>query len=309
MTRTASLKAFAKVNLGLRVLSKRPDGYHELSTVFQTVSLADSLEIAYSPSRTTQISVLGTPEIQDNLVERSARKLLDLMKISAKAVFTLGKKVPTGAGLGGGSSDAAAVLLALPVLAGKRISMEILHDVASELGSDVAYFLRGGTALGMGRGEELYPLPDAPSARALLVAPAIHSSTADAYRDLSVTLTSQSAQTKLSSFQSRAWSGCYTDMGNDFERVIFARHPELARIRERLIRLGATSAMMTGSGSSIFGIFSDLEKLSKARLQFSNAQVFPVSFVSRARYQSSWIRALQPHVKGSEWPPQSLYAR
>jgi len=309
MTRTASLKAFAKLNLGLRVLAKRSDGYHELRTVFQTISLADSLGIAYTPGRTTKITVDGTPDIADNLVDRAARTLLDRLKLTASIAFTLRKTIPTGAGLGGGSSDAAAVLLSLPVLAGQRVPMEVLHDVAAQLGSDVPYFLRGGTALGIGRGEELYPLPDAPAAKALVVAPAIHSSTAEAYRDLSVTLTSETARNKLSSFQSHTWTGDYGEAGNDFEGVIYPRYPELARIRQRLVRLGATTAMMTGSGSSIFGIFSDLTRLAKARHQFPGAQVFPVSFVSRARYQSSWIRALQPHVKGNEWPPQSLYAR
>jgi len=309
MTRTASLKAFAKLNLGLRVLAKRSDGYHELRTVFQTISLADSLGVAYTSGRTTKITIDGTPDITDNLVERAARTLLDRLKLTASIAFTLHKTIPTGAGLGGGSSDAAAVLLSLPVLAGKRASMEVLHELAAQLGSDVPYFLRGGTALGIGRGEELYPLPDAPAAKALVVAPAIHSSTAEAYRDLSGTLTSETARNKLSSFQSHTWTRDYSEAGNDFEGVIYARYPELARIRQRLLRLGATTAMMTGSGSSIFGIFSDLAKLAKARHQFIGAQVFPVSFVSRARYQSSWIRALQPHVKGNEWPPQSLYAR
>src|ERR1700722_9271758 len=122
-TRSARLPAFAKLNLGLRVLYKRPDGYHELRTVFQTISLADQLEISFTRSRTTRILLEGTPEIQDNLVERAAVLVMEAASIQGDVHFILKKNIPSGAGLGGGSSDAAAVLLALPVLAGKAMSM------------------------------------------------------------------------------------------------------------------------------------------------------------------------------------------
>ena len=121
MTRSARLKAFAKLNLGLRILYKRPDNYHEIRTVFQTISLADEIEIEFSKARSTSIEIEGTPEIPDNLVERAARLLLQHMDLNARVAFRLKKSIPAGAGLGGGSSDAAAVLLALPVLVGRRI--------------------------------------------------------------------------------------------------------------------------------------------------------------------------------------------
>ncbi|HXJ41219.1 MAG TPA: 4-(cytidine 5'-diphospho)-2-C-methyl-D-erythritol kinase, partial [Bryobacteraceae bacterium] len=308
MTRTASLKAFAKLNLGLRVLAKRPDGYHELRTVFQTISLADRLEVRLTPSRTSGVTVFSTPEIAENLVEKTCRIAMQALKISAKIELHLEKLIPTGAGLGGGSSDAAAVLLTVPVLAGKRVCMEQLLELAAQLGSDVPFFLRGGTALGLGRGEELYPLPDAPASRALLVAPDVHSSTADAYRDLSAGLTPATLPSKLSSFQQQTWNPA-AQFANDFESVIFARHPELARIKKRLLRLGASKAVMTGSGSAIFGVFNNPEQLLKAREGFAEAKTYPITFLNRARYRSSWLRALQPHVKGDQWPPQSLYAQ
>jgi 4-diphosphocytidyl-2-C-methyl-D-erythritol kinase len=309
MTRTASLKAFAKLNLGLRVLARRPDGFHELRTIFQTISLADRLSVTFTPARKTAITVTGAPEILDNLVERSCRMLLENMKMSATVAFHLDKVIPTGAGLGGGSSDAAAVLLSIPVLAGKKVKPEIVMELAAQLGSDVPFFLRGGTALGLGRGEELYPLPDVAGSKLLVIAPPVHSSTVQAYRDLSAQLTFESVPHKVSSFQELAWKNGDVAPANDFEEVIFERHPELAQIKRRLLRLGATYAAMTGSGSAIFGVFKDSEKLLKARNAFSGCRVFAVSFVSRARYQSSWMRALQPHVKGNEWVPQSLYAR
>jgi len=308
MTTKVRVPAYAKLNLGLRILHRRPDGYHELRTVFQTISLADRLEIEFTPSRSTRIQIEGTPDIADNLVERACRLALQAMKVHAHVHFTLRKTIPMGAGLGGGSSDAAAVLLALPVLARKTLPAA---DLAAQLGSDVPFFLHGGTALGLGRGEELYPLPDLAAARALLVVPNVHSSTAEAYLDLSPTLTSIRLQNKLVSFQREVWRTGVD--GNDFEEVVFARHPELKRIKERLSRLGARPAAMTGSGSAIFGIFADAEKLNRARKSFPNTTVYPISFLSRAQYRSAWRqalgRALHLRAEGNPWPPQSPSAR
>jgi 4-diphosphocytidyl-2-C-methyl-D-erythritol kinase len=310
---TVRVPAYGKLNLGLRVLYRRPDGYHEIRTVFQTISLADRLDITFRPARPTRIAIEGTPEIPDNLVERAARLVLEALRIQGDISFHLRKNIPTGAGLGGGSSDAAAVLLALPVLAGKALPADRLHAIAAQLGSDVPFFLHGGTALGMGRGEELYPLPDRPAARGLLVAPAIHSSTVEAYRDVSARLTTIPLQNKLDSFQQAVWrsvAGGSTGVdGNDFEEVVFARHRKLKQIKAQLIRFGARPAAMTGSGSAIFGIFAEAGQLERARSLFPNQTVFPISFVSRAQYRSAWRRALKLHVEGTLWPPQSPSAR
>jgi 4-diphosphocytidyl-2-C-methyl-D-erythritol kinase len=313
MTTKVRVPAYAKLNLGLRVLYRRPDGFHELRTVFQTISLADRLDIEFTPARSTQIQIEGTPHIPNNLVERACRLALEAMKVHAHVRFTLRKTIPMGAGLGGGSSDAAAVLLALPAVAQKVPARKTLPlaDLAAQLGSDVPFFLHGGTALGLGRGEELYPLPDLQPTRGLLVVPNVHSSTAEAYRDLSPTLTSIRLQNKLDSFQREVWSAGVD--GNDFEEVVFARHPELKRIKERLCRLGAKPAAMTGSGSAIFGMFADSEKLNRARKSFPDTTVFPISFLSRAQYRSAWKqalgRALHLRAEGNPWPPQSLSAR
>jgi 4-diphosphocytidyl-2-C-methyl-D-erythritol kinase len=319
MTRTARLKAFAKLNLGLRVLSKRPDGYHELRTVFQTISLADRLLLTFTPSNHTSVKVDGTPHIPDNLAERAAHFVLDELGLTATVHFELTKHIPSGAGLGGGSTDAAAVLIALPVLAGKQIPDQRLFEIASQLGSDVPFFLHGGTALGLGRGEELYPLPDEPNAHVLLVAPRVHSSTAEAYRDLSPQLTTNTVQNKLFSFRQQIWRGDLQAFPNDFEGVVFARHPELAGIRDLLLQSGARLAAMTGSGSSIFGIFPSAEHLAQAKRlfeapEFHTAQTFLIGFVSRAQYRAAWRRSLASHLpvealKGKQWPPRSLYAQ
>jgi 4-diphosphocytidyl-2-C-methyl-D-erythritol kinase len=318
--RQARVRAYAKLNLGLRVLYKRPDGYHELRTIFQTISLADSLEISCGRASSTLIEMEGAPEIPDNLAERAARLVLEAAGKHAHVRIKLRKNIPTGAGLGGGSSDAAAVLLALPVLAGIRLPVEQLTALAARLGSDVPFFLYGGTALGLGRGEELYPLPDQPTERVLLIAPAVHSSTADAYRDLSSTLpagslTNIALQNKLDSFQRLAWEDNKSSIINDFESVVMARHPELAEIPGKLRRAGATRVAMTGSGSAIFGVFDNPGKLERARLGWekraaSGERAFSVSFVSRSQYQSAWRRSLEDDKKGDEtWPPQSRHAR
>jgi len=308
-TRTARLSACAKLNLGLRVLYKRPDGYHELRTVFQTISLADSLDVRYTPAAETTVRIDGTPEIPDNLVERAARLVLEELSLQADVRFVLRKRIPSGAGLGGGSSDAAAVLLALPVLAGRTVPMERLAALGARLGSDVPFFLYGGTALGLGRGEELYPLPDLPAAKGLLVASGIHSSTALAYGDLSRELSAAAVAGKVGSFQRDVWSGVErpVPVENDFEAVVFARHPELVEIRDRLLALGARTAGMTGSGSAIYSLFDDSVALERAREAFPGENSFVISFLSRAQYRSRWRRSLQTHTKGNEWPPRHRY--
>ncbi len=204
-TRRADLLAFAKINLDLRVLHPRADGYHELRTIFQTISLADRIGIAFTPARQTSVRVTGNIDIAGNLIERAARQCLDAMRLTGRVEFQLDKRVPLGAGLGGGSSDAAAVLLALPALSGRALEWPVLIRMAAELGSDVPFFLLGGAALALGRGTELYPLPDRPALAGLVVAPEIHVSTADAYRRLSAALTSESQQNKIVSFQSTVW--------------------------------------------------------------------------------------------------------
>ncbi len=321
-TRRARVGALAKINLDLRVLEKRADGYHELRTIFQTISLADTLEIAFTPGRKTEIELRDDPGIPNNLVLRAAHLAMDAMRVSGRVEMRLTKRIPMGAGLGGGSSDGAAVLLALPALAGRPLGIETLSDLAGRLGSDVPFFLLGGTAAGIGRGAELFPLPDAPKAKLLLLAPGIHVDTARAYAELSPGLTTESQQNKIFSFQSHAWNLSAGGPGartafvgrNDFEGVVFARHGRLADLKRELIRAGALPAMMTGSGSALFGLFSSREEVSRAlrRVGLSlrgEEKAFRVSFISRARYRSLWGGALAQHTIPKTWPPQSRYAR
>jgi 4-diphosphocytidyl-2-C-methyl-D-erythritol kinase len=308
--RQARVRALAKINLDLRVLGPRPDGFHELRTIFQTVSLADTLELCFTPARKTSIELTDDANIADNLVLRAARLAMDAMKVTGRVAMQLEKCIPMGAGLGGGSSDAAAVLLALPVLAGRMLPIATLSALGQELGSDVPFFLLGGTAVGIGRGTELFPLPDGPARMGLIVAPGVHVNTAGAYRALSPRLTTESQENKIFSFQSHTWDVAHTAAGvNDFEAVVFERESRLAALKQKLIRAGASPAMMSGSGSALFGLFRDREGVRGALERLGNEKTFRISLVGRARYRASWWRALAPHIERSVWPPRSRYTR
>jgi 4-diphosphocytidyl-2-C-methyl-D-erythritol kinase len=265
----AQVPAYAKINLDLRILYKRADGYHELRSVFQTVSLADRIGIGYARARRTEIHTSGNVDIPDNLMVKAADLCLAELGKTARVEFDLDKRIPMGAGLGGGSSDAAAVLRMLPRLAGKPIAEERLFEIAAKLGSDVPFFLLGGTAAVMGRGEELYPLQDLEARHVLLVSPDVHVSTAEAYRALSARL----KPTKLA-----------PPPINDFERVVFKQHPRLKSIRDGLQKAGATTALMTGSGSTLFGIFPSARSMRAAAQLFPAEKVFQVRFIGRAEY-------------------------
>jgi 4-diphosphocytidyl-2-C-methyl-D-erythritol kinase len=307
--RRARVRALAKINLDLRVLGKRADGYHELRTIFQTISLADTIDIAFTPGRRTVVELEDGLGIADNLVTRAARMAMDAMRRTGRVDMRLVKRIPMGAGLGGGSSDAAAVLLALPVLAGRRLELPKLRALAEELGSDVPFFLLGGTAAGIGRGTELFPLPDRAAQPGVLVAPAVHVNTAQAYRDLSPRLTSESQQNKMVSFQTQTWDPASSAAANDFEEVVFEQHHSLGVLKKRLLRAGAASAMMTGSGSALFGLFATPAAASKAVQLMGEERSFRISLVSRARYRAMWWRALEQHSAGRIWPPQSRNAQ
>ena len=309
--RRARLRALAKINLDLRVLGERPDGFHELRTIFQTISLADTIDLAFTPGGKTAIEVEDNLGIPDNLAARAARMALEAMRVSGRVEMRIEKRIPMGAGLGGGSSDAAAVLLALPVLAGREVELPELCSLAEQLGSDVPFFLVGGRAVGIGRGSELFPLPDEPAPAGLLVVPGVHVSTAEAYRRLSPRLTSESQQNKIFSFQSQTWRRSGREPAcNDFEAVVFEQHRSLAVLKKRLIGAGASVAMMTGSGSGMFGLFHTRREAALALDSLGTlGKAHLISLVSRRRYRSLWWRTLKEYITEGTWPPQSRYLR
>ena len=290
------VRSLAKINLDLRVLHKRPDGFHDLRTIFQTISLADTIDIMYSPGP-TRIDINGNLNIPDNLIAKAADSVLAATGKRGRLGFVFSKSIPLGAGLGGGSSNAAAVLLALPRILAKPLPLDQLTGIAANLGSDVPFFLLGGAAVGLGRGTELYPLPDLPSFPALLITPGIHVSTPEAYRALSRTESLARAE-DIRDFQSLAWRlpDSRLECQNDFETVVFRQHPQLKSIREKLLKLGARPALMSGSGSTVFGIFSKKDLRDRAarvmRKEFAVDQVHSVQLVSRSRYNAMWRRQL-----------------
>jgi len=315
--RRARLRALAKTNLSLKVLHRRADGYHELRTIFQTISLADIIDVEFTPARRSAIELASNIDIPGNLVLRAARAVLDATRSTGRLCFRVHKRIPVGGGLGGGSSDAAAVLLALPVLCGRHVPLDELNRLAAELGSDVPFFLLGGTALGLGRGAEVYPLPETPPLHALLLVPGLQVSTPLAYQALGRELTMPSEFRIMSSFQALSWSlgqgvsaARWAHLAeNDFEAVVFKQHPQLRKLQSELAKRGARPAMLCGSGASLIGLFTERNDMERAAFAFPDCEALPVSLVSRRRYRAIWWRSLQAHLDGKLWPPQSRYAR
>jgi 4-diphosphocytidyl-2-C-methyl-D-erythritol kinase len=316
MIRRASIKSLAKINLDLRVLHQRPDGFHELRTVFQTISLADTIDIEYEPARRTNISIDDPLAIPGNLVVKAAQAVLDALKLHATVHFRLRKNIPMGGGLGGGSSNAAAVLLALPVLAGRPAEPAKL---AAELGSDVPFFLTGGTAVGIGRGTEVYEIPDLKPEPILVISSGLHVATGPAYQALGRGLTASDSSSKINEFQAfvRVLASGHSARAaspfsaNDFEAVVFREFPQLQTIARKLSK-GSAGVRMTGSGSAIFAVFGSRTERDRAEEALKGRHlVFPASLVSRAGYRRLWRRQLSEHLGSDEslWPLQSRYAK
>lgn len=290
-----TVRAFAKINLTLEVLNKRTDGFHNLRTVFQTISLHDTITIAAENSAETQIHLESDVEIPgENLAIRAARGVLDAIGVTASVVIRLHKMIPMGGGLGGGSTDAAAVLLTLPELVGRRLPLEKQLELASSLGSDVPFFLIGGTAVGVGRGTELYPVADAECRFGLLLAPSVHVSTAQAYAGLKRTETmpeSDLGSCPKLTFLLAAGEDWSSACVNDFETTVFQLHPELGALRARLSDLGGRVARMSGSGASIFGLFPSDAVRQAAISELSNrVRCIPFEFVSGVEYRNNYFR-------------------
>jgi 4-diphosphocytidyl-2-C-methyl-D-erythritol kinase len=291
--REVRIPAFAKINLRLDILGKRPDGYHELRTIFQTVSLHDELRLRVSRQKGIALSVRGNAvlskePIQKNLAYRAVDALRRELKIRSGVEIELKKTIPAGRGLGGGSSDAAAALLGYLHLTKRALPLPRLLEIASSLGADVPFFLLGGRALGVGRGDEIYPLPDIPKLAVLIVSPPdIHVPTPDAYKWLKarpLTLTKSSADSKLWKFCALCWSAQGSGLSNDFERPVFRRHPRLAQIKRALLQRGAAEASLAGSGSAVFGVFPSPVQARRAAVGFPDDQTFVCETLSRDRY-------------------------
>jgi 4-diphosphocytidyl-2-C-methyl-D-erythritol kinase len=260
MTDAVSLPALAKVNLFLRVLSRHEDGYHDLETLFCLISLADTVRAERRKGRGVSIEVRDADlgEADQNLALRAAAKVLDATGNRFAVHLTLTKRIPVRAGLGGGSSDAAAALHAVNQLAGNPVPRHELLQFAAHLGSDVPFFLtRSPLALGWGRGERMLRLPPLPSSPALLLSPAISIPTAEAYRwvDAAKESAGRRGAVALDLDSLSRWGDIARMAGNDFESAVFSRYAEIRAAFEMLVTTRPLVCRMSGSGSTLFAIY------------------------------------------------------
>jgi 4-diphosphocytidyl-2-C-methyl-D-erythritol kinase len=299
-----TLPSFAKINWTLEILGKRPDGYHELRTLLQTVSVADELVFESStPDRGQGIEIVcdhpDVPCDETNLVHRAARLLSDFSGIERGFRVTINKRIPTAAGLGGGSSNAAVTLMALQKLWDIRIATQDLFAIGSKLGADVPFFFMGGTCLGVGRGDEVYPLADINADQLLLVNAGILVPTREVYANLPPRLTNPEAITKMPTSFLTAYTSItksdeqngqigQTGLHNDLEIPVLDRHQLLGEIKERLRRAGASGILMSGSGSTIFSIFESEAARSSAQHELSRDGWWcaPARTLGRKEYQA-----------------------
>lgn len=254
MTRT--LLAPAKINLCLHVLRRRPDGYHDVAMLMQRLSLYDRVVLTLSETPGVRVDCPGValPPGGENIAARAAASLLAATGSMAGVEILIDKQIPVAAGLGGGSSDAAAVLLGLNDLLGAGLERSALMALGARLGADVPFFVFGQTAWATGIGERLEAVPVLPPVWYVLVNPGIAVSTAWVYQNLE--LTSPGRADRLPEFPATA-RGLAGLLHNDLERVTVARHPVITEIKQRLVAAGALGALMSGSGPTVFGLFED----------------------------------------------------
>jgi 4-diphosphocytidyl-2-C-methyl-D-erythritol kinase len=305
-----TIRAHAKINLDLRVLGTRPDGFHELRTVFQALALHDVIRcVPREGPFAIECSSAGVPLDPSNLIWRAAETLWRSLRRSGPVrdvVVQLEKRIPLQAGLGGGSADAAAALMALAHAWRVPVKPSQLTDLAAHIGSDVPFFLSGGTALGLGRGEEVYPLADLPRHWIVLLIPGFGVSTSEAYgwydseRELS--RAPREPQRVPGPWPSRA-----AQMINDLEAPIARHHPEIDQMKAALRRVGALAASMSGSGSTVFGLFQKPRDALAAvrRLHGSGWRVLLTESLGRGEYARS-ARPIRPSSRVAGGPKSRL---
>ena len=288
--RTLRLPAFSKVNLCLHVIGRRPDGYHELRTIFQTISLTDTLRLTVTPKRGKTVEIFmqsSDPELpvdKTNLVMRAIGAIVSEIGFEGHITAYLDKKIPVARGLGGGSGNAAAALVGMLRATKEKIALPRLLEIAGGLGADVPFFLFGGRALAVSRGDEIYPLDDLPKQTIVVVSPRnIGVSTKDAYQWISAELTKSAKPPNIFEFCALCWSR-QGRVSNDFEGPVFSRYPRLGEIRDGLLKRGAANAALAGSGSAVFGVFRNPAQARRAARAFPEDSVFVAETLSREKY-------------------------
>jgi len=281
--RRVRVAAPAKVNLHLEVLKRRHDGYHDIETILQAIDVVDTVQVSLvetRPGGEPEIEILVrpdgvAPDDETNLCWQAARVFCREQRVSGHLQIELDKAIPVGAGLGGGSSDAMAVLVACDHLFGTKLDRSRLEWLGGRIGSDVPFFAAGGTQLGRGRGTELTPLPPLRKVYFVVLKPAFNIDTGNAYSDLKMGLTVRAPAANLqvikpllARFPARPWFGY-----NRLEDVVLPAHPELSRLLLRL-REVAPVAMLSGSGSAIYGVFQRAELADELVREFSTSMEF-----------------------------------
>jgi 4-diphosphocytidyl-2-C-methyl-D-erythritol kinase len=293
-----TLPSFAKINWTLEILGKRADGYHELRTLLQTVSVAD--ELSFEPmARDLELHGNHPSLVMDetNLIYRAAKLLRDFSGCQAGVRITLDKRLPMAAGLGGGSSNAAVTLLALCKLWNLAIRPSDLFSLGSQLGADVPFFFLGGTCLGVGRGDEVYPTTEFQVQYLLLVNARVLVPTKEVYANLPTELTAPNPMHKIPVSLQAAYANWGTQatssntllpiLHNDLEASVLPQNPLLAEIKSQLVALNAKGVLMSGSGSTIFGFFDSEAARDAAHksLQTTGWWCVPAHTISRSDYQ------------------------
>jgi 4-diphosphocytidyl-2-C-methyl-D-erythritol kinase len=291
MKNSVRLPAFAKINLCLHVLGRRADGYHELRTIFQAISLHDTLGLSVRPTRRGGRSIYfstddpSLPAGRENLVIRAIEAISTEIDFHGSISAHLGKRIPVARGLGGGSSDAAAAMIGMLRLSPIQPTFERVLEIAAGLGADVPFFLFGGRAVAVNRGDEIYPLQDLPKRTILVVSPRdIGVSTKDAYQWISEKLTNRSKTPSIWKFCALCWSRQEAGVLNDFQGPVFSRHPRLREIRDGLLQEGAAAAALAGSGSAVFGVFRNPAQARRAARNFPEDTTFVAETLSREKY-------------------------
>jgi 4-diphosphocytidyl-2-C-methyl-D-erythritol kinase len=273
-----NVRSYAKINLGLRILKKRTDGFHELNTIFHRVDLYDTLTFeATNDAVTLDTNHDDIPRDSGNLCVRAAEALLREYPDRGVHMY-LEKHIPAGAGLGGGSSNAAAVLRALPELLHLDLPDEELQEIAAMLGSDVPFFLQDGSAEARGRGEVLEYFPFSSPWWILLVVPPVHVSTAWAYANLTLHEHPDDGELRASLLASTTDPTALSSvLHNDFELRVMQEFPAIAGVKSEMLRGGALGALMSGSGSAVFGLFAEEDSARTCAAQFDAAHVVSVT--------------------------------
>ncbi len=281
------LKAYAKINLALDVLHKRPDGYHEVAMIMQAVSLADIVTLTSRPGCIElSVNIPGLPGDASNLAYRAAVLLKEYAKPKQGVHITLDKHIPLAAGLAGGSADAAAVLKGLNQLWELNLSLNELSKLAAKLGSDVPFCLYNGTMLATGRGELLAPLPAMPACHVVLAKPAIEVPTAWVYQQFKADRVYRrpDIETMSKYLAEGSLAGVAGNLANVLENVTIPAYPEIAKIKEHMLNYGAMAALMSGSGPTVFGLVSNRDQAEAiaARLKHDGVpEIFVAETVSK----------------------------